>query len=140
MKTERNILIAFLLNLAFSAFEVFGGIFTGSVAILADALAQKLLHLRDQRRRVGVRHHPVTDDLGHEGRRKVNHRSVHQIHVRDRFAGLVPQNCADGQQRMYIKEEAKYVDFPDAIPESAEPVHRKFAERIEDNWREEVLT
>ena len=38
MKTERNILIAFLLNLAFSAFEFFGGIFTGSVAILSDAL------------------------------------------------------------------------------------------------------
>lgn len=38
MKTERNILIAFILNLAFSAFEFFGGIFTGSVAIISDAL------------------------------------------------------------------------------------------------------
>ncbi|MBO5939101.1 MAG: cation transporter [Clostridia bacterium] len=38
MKTEKNILIAFLLNLFFSVFEFFGGIFTGSVAILSDAL------------------------------------------------------------------------------------------------------
>lgn len=38
MKTERNILIAFLLNLLFSAFELVGGILTGSVAILSDAL------------------------------------------------------------------------------------------------------
>ena len=38
MKTERNILIAFILNLAFSIFEFVGGIFTGSVAILSDAL------------------------------------------------------------------------------------------------------
>ncbi len=38
MKTERNILIAFLLNLGFSVFEFFGGIFTGSVAILSDAI------------------------------------------------------------------------------------------------------
>ncbi len=38
MKSEKNILIAFLLNLAFSVFELFGGIFTGSVAILSDAL------------------------------------------------------------------------------------------------------
>jgi len=38
MKTEKNILIAFLLNLAFSVFELFGGIFTGSVAIMSDAL------------------------------------------------------------------------------------------------------
>ncbi len=38
MKTERNILVAFLLNLAFSVFEFIGGIFTGSVAILSDAL------------------------------------------------------------------------------------------------------
>ena len=38
MKTERNILIAFILNLAFSVFEFIGGIFTGSVAILSDAL------------------------------------------------------------------------------------------------------
>ena len=38
MKTERNILIAFILNLTFSVFEFFGGIFCGSVAILSDAL------------------------------------------------------------------------------------------------------
>ena len=38
MNIERNILIAFLLNLGFSVFEFFGGIFTGSVAILSDAV------------------------------------------------------------------------------------------------------
>ena len=38
MKTERNILTAFILNLAFSVFEFFGGIFTGSVAIISDAI------------------------------------------------------------------------------------------------------
>ncbi len=38
MKTEKNILIAFILNLAFSVFEFIGGIFTGSVAIVSDAL------------------------------------------------------------------------------------------------------
>lgn len=38
MKTEKNILIAFVLNLAFSIFEFFGGLFTGSVAIMSDAL------------------------------------------------------------------------------------------------------
>lgn len=38
MKTERNILIAFLLNLSFSVFEFLGGVFTGSVAIVSDAL------------------------------------------------------------------------------------------------------
>ena len=38
MKTEKNILIAFILNLAFSAFEFLGGILTGSVAIVSDAL------------------------------------------------------------------------------------------------------
>ena len=38
MKTEKNILIAFLLNLGFSVFEFFGGLFTGSVAILSDAV------------------------------------------------------------------------------------------------------
>ena len=36
--TERNILIAFLLNLAFAVFEFVGGIFTGSVAIVSDAV------------------------------------------------------------------------------------------------------
>lgn len=38
MKTERSILAAFLLNLAFSIFEFVGGILTGSVAILSDAV------------------------------------------------------------------------------------------------------
>ena len=38
MKTERNILIAFILNLAFSIFEFVGGIITGSVAIMSDAV------------------------------------------------------------------------------------------------------
>ncbi len=38
MKSEKNILIAFLLNLIFSVFEFFGGIFTGSVAIISDAV------------------------------------------------------------------------------------------------------
>ena len=38
MKTEKNILIAFILNLAFAVFEFFGGVFSGSVAILSDAL------------------------------------------------------------------------------------------------------
>ena len=38
MKTERNILIAFILNLLFSMFEFVGGIFTSSVAIISDAV------------------------------------------------------------------------------------------------------
>ena len=38
MKTKRKIFIAFLLNLLFSIFEFFGGIFTGSIAITSDAL------------------------------------------------------------------------------------------------------
>ena len=38
MKTEKNILIAFLLNLSFSIFELFGGILTNSVAILSDSI------------------------------------------------------------------------------------------------------
>ena len=38
MKSEKNILIAFLLNLAFSLFELVGGFFTNSVAIMSDAL------------------------------------------------------------------------------------------------------
>ena len=38
MKHERNIFIAFILNLLFSVFEFFGGIFTGSVAIVSDAV------------------------------------------------------------------------------------------------------
>lgn len=38
MKTEKNILLAFILNLSFSIIEFFGGIFTNSVAILSDSL------------------------------------------------------------------------------------------------------
>ena len=38
MKTEKNILIAFLLNIIFSIFELLGGIFTGSISILSDSL------------------------------------------------------------------------------------------------------
>lgn len=38
MRSEKNILIAFLLNLTFSIFETVGGILTGSVAILSDAV------------------------------------------------------------------------------------------------------
>ena len=38
MKTEKNILLAFILNFAFSIFEFFGGIYTGSVAIISDAV------------------------------------------------------------------------------------------------------
>ena len=38
MKTERNILIAFILNMIFSIFEFVGGIFTGSVAIISDSI------------------------------------------------------------------------------------------------------
>ena len=38
MKTEKNILIAFILNFAFSVFGFVGGIFTGSVAIVSDAI------------------------------------------------------------------------------------------------------
>lgn len=38
MKTEKNILIAFLLNLIFSIVEVVGGILTGSIAIVSDAV------------------------------------------------------------------------------------------------------
>ena len=38
MKSEKNIFIAFILNLVFSIFEFIGGIFTGSVSILSDAV------------------------------------------------------------------------------------------------------
>ena len=38
MKSEKNILLAFILNLAFSIFEFVGGILTGSVAIISDAV------------------------------------------------------------------------------------------------------
>ncbi len=38
MKTQKNILIAFILNLTFSVLEFFGGLLTGSVAIISDAV------------------------------------------------------------------------------------------------------
>ena len=38
MKSDRKILIAFLLNLFFSVFEFVGGVITGSVAIMSDAV------------------------------------------------------------------------------------------------------
>ena len=38
MKTERNILVAFLLNFFFAVVELFGGIFTNSVAIISDSV------------------------------------------------------------------------------------------------------
>ena len=37
MKTDKNILVAFLLNLGFSIFEIIGGILTNSIAIISDA-------------------------------------------------------------------------------------------------------
>ncbi len=38
MESDKNILIAFILNFAFSIFEFIGGFFTGSVAIASDAI------------------------------------------------------------------------------------------------------
>ncbi len=38
MKTEKHILIAFVLNFSFAIFEIVGGICTGSVAIISDAV------------------------------------------------------------------------------------------------------
>lgn len=38
MKNEKNILVAFLLNLFFSLFELIGGALTGSVAIISDSV------------------------------------------------------------------------------------------------------
>ena len=38
MKPEKNIFIAFILNLFFSIFEFIGGLFTNSVAIISDAI------------------------------------------------------------------------------------------------------
>ena len=36
--TEKNILIAFLLNLSFSIFELIGGLFTNSISIMSDSI------------------------------------------------------------------------------------------------------
>lgn len=38
MKSQKRILVAFLLNFGFSVFEFFGGIFTHSIAIFSDAI------------------------------------------------------------------------------------------------------
>ncbi len=38
MKTEKSILIAFILNLLFSLLELIGGIFTNSISIISDAI------------------------------------------------------------------------------------------------------
>ena len=38
LKTERNILVAFILNISFSIFEFIGGFFTNSIAILSDSI------------------------------------------------------------------------------------------------------
>ena len=38
MKTEKNILIAFVLNISFSIFELIGGVFTNSISIMSDAV------------------------------------------------------------------------------------------------------
>lgn len=38
MKTEKNILVAFILNLAFSIIELIGGFFTNSISIMSDAI------------------------------------------------------------------------------------------------------
>jgi len=38
MKTEKNILIAFILNLGFGIFEFFGGLFTNSISIISDSI------------------------------------------------------------------------------------------------------
>lgn len=38
MNKEKNILIAFILNISFACFELFGGLFTNSIAIISDAI------------------------------------------------------------------------------------------------------
>lgn len=38
MKSEKNILVAFILNLSFSIFEIIGGLLTNSIAIVSDAI------------------------------------------------------------------------------------------------------
>ena len=56
MKTDKNILMAFILNISFSFFELFGGLITGSVAILSysihdmgDALSIGLSYLLERK-------------------------------------------------------------------------------------------
>lgn len=38
MKSENNILLAFVLNIVFSVFEFFGGILTNSIFIVSDSI------------------------------------------------------------------------------------------------------
>ena len=38
MKTDKNILIAFLLNFFFSIFEFIGGLLTNSISIISDSV------------------------------------------------------------------------------------------------------
>lgn len=38
LKTEKNILVAFILNVSFSIFEIIGGILTNSISIISDAI------------------------------------------------------------------------------------------------------
>lgn len=38
MQTKKNILVAFVLNLCFSVFELIGGLFTNSISIISDAI------------------------------------------------------------------------------------------------------
>ena len=38
MKSEKNILIAFILNIGFSIYELLGGFFTNSISIMSDAI------------------------------------------------------------------------------------------------------
>ena len=38
MKTKKNILMAFILNLGFSLFELIGGFFTNSISIMSDSI------------------------------------------------------------------------------------------------------
>ena len=38
MKTEKNIFIAFILNLSFALFEFIGGFFTNSISIISDSI------------------------------------------------------------------------------------------------------
>ena len=38
MKTKKNILMAFILNLGFSLFELIGGFLTNSISIMSDSI------------------------------------------------------------------------------------------------------
>ena len=38
MRTQKNILVAFILNVSFSIFELIGGVLTNSVAIISDSV------------------------------------------------------------------------------------------------------